>query len=298
MHCCAKPNLLQKRTVLVVGGGNGIGYCLTETLLNKTADHVISCDIDIDSSLSTLHHQFASNRFNIAYMDVTDTSSIQSCIDTIINTHQISFIDRVVICCGLFNGYPLLEISEKQFVNTIHVNVVGVWRVIKCLYSNHLLKYSRSVDKQHDRNDNSRVIIVSSEAACSHIVPFGEPYSLSKSCLQDLCRTLKIELSTVNMDVITINPGAVSTNLLNKMQKTFARANKNSTFATACELTIKCKDHAMKNSTCNDAQYIVDHALLYAIHCHTDIQNQNIILEGVASIIFYHTFQIKCMMPS
>eukprot|EP01084_Bolivina_argentea_P175783 304341_1 len=260
MYCCAKPNLTEKRTVLIVGGGNGIGYCLTKTLLDTTYDNIISCDIDIKSSLGKLHREHSSNRFHISYIDVTDTLSIQKCMDNIKNA-KIEYIDRIVLCCGLFNGAPLLEISEKDFTTTMNVNVIGIWRVIKLLYTNGLIKYDT------DRNNNSRIIVISSELASCHPVPFGEPYGLSKSCLQDLCRTLKIELSTINVDVITINPGAVDTQLLTVMESKFARADKNSPFTESCEFAIKCKNSARKYSSCSDTQYIVDNTLLYAIHC-------------------------------
>eukprot|EP01083_Nonionella_stella_P081736 225324_1 len=270
MYCCAKPNLDETRTVLIIGGGNGIGYCLTQTLLEKTTDNVISCDIDIKSSLQNLHHQTqqkdASNRFHISSIDVTDPVSVQKCIDYI-KTIKVARIDRVVLSCGVFKGAPLLEISDEDFISVMNVNVIGIWRVIKLLYANDLLKYTTSELEEGDRNDNSRIIILSSEMAFCHIVPFAEPYALSKSCLQDLCRTLKIELSTINIDVITINPGSVDTKLLKAAVGRYKGLDKTSPFVEPYELTLKTKQDLLANFKVSECQYIVDNALLYAVHC-------------------------------
>ena len=270
MHhlCCVRPNLKETRHVLIIGGGNGIGYCLTKTLLETTNDRVISCDIDLDSSLKPLHNELSQNndsRFHIHPIDVTQRDSIQKCIGHITGL-GITYIDRVVICCGIYNGAPLLEISENAFTSTFNVNVIGIWRVIKMLWTNQLLKYHDDWNL-NDKNDNSRVIVISSETATSHPMPFGEPYGITKNCLQNLCRTLKIELSTIGIDVVTINPGAVQTQLLNDMESRFARSGKDSPFREACALSIQCKDTVMKYSTVHNAQYIVDNALLWAIHC-------------------------------
>eukprot|EP01083_Nonionella_stella_P134108 408021_1 len=136
MYCCAKPNLDETRTVLIIGGGNGIGYCLTQTLLEKTTDNVISCDIDIKSSLQNLHHQTqqkdASNRFHISSIDVTDPVSVQKCIDYI-KTIKVARIDRVVLSCGVFKGAPLLEISDEDFISVMNVQVQRTFsNVVEC----------------------------------------------------------------------------------------------------------------------------------------------------------------------
>ncbi len=91
------------------------------------------------------------------------------------------------------------------------------------------------------------------------------------------------------MDVITINPGAVDTQLLTVMESKFARANKNSPFIEPCEFSMKCKNAAMKYSTCSDTQYIVDNAII-------NIQNRNIILVELGLIIFNHIFLISSMI--
>ena len=141
-----------------------------------------------------------------------------------------------------------MEISDKNFTNTFNVNIIGIWRVCKLLYTNKLLNYSNK-----NKNDNSRIIIISSEMASCHIVPFGEPYGITKSCLQNICRTLKIELSTIGIDVITINPGAVNTQLLKHTQQRFAKyRDKDSPFKQSCDLSLKLKDKILKYSSCSE----------------------------------------------
>ena len=57
-----------------------------------------------------------------------------------------------------------------------------------------------------------------------------------KVSLQFLCRTLRMELNHLGIQVITVNPGAVETPLLEKTEREFATTNEDSPFHIVCNL--------------------------------------------------------------
>ena len=85
--------------------------------------------------------------------------------------------------------------------------------------------------------------------------------------MQNLCRVLKIELSTIDIDVVTINPGAVKTGLL-KETRNIGSCKKDSLFKIPSKMTILSSKMILKTSFESTPKIIIDKCVMNVILCH------------------------------
>lgn len=187
--------------VLITGAAHGLGKAMALFFASK-GDTVIACDIDQqaldDLSLKKNIHTF--------YMDVTDKESIIKVVLEV--TKQFGHVDCLINNAGIYLGGPLTEINDEEFLNILKVNIYGPFLVTKHFFP--LLK------------NNGRIINISSEVARISF-PFNGPYSMTKHAMKAFSDALRRELLSFNIPVISIQLGAVKTDLLNATVKQFEK---------------------------------------------------------------------------
>ncbi len=109
-------------------------------------------------------------------------------------------LDALISIAGVFVMDSFIEIPEEKLAHMIDVNLMGVYRVNKAFLP--LLK------------KNGRVIITTSELAGQKPLPFNGIYAMTKTALQCYADSLRLELSLLGINVITIKPGAFDTNMV------------------------------------------------------------------------------------
>ena len=95
---------------------------------------------------------------------------------------------------------PLGHISERDWTETIEVNLTANWRLI------------RTLDPLLRRAEAGRVIFVTSGAARNCRAYWG-PYSVSKAALEALAKTYAAETARTAMRVNLVNPGPTRTRM-------------------------------------------------------------------------------------
>mmetsp|Transcript_99110 Transcript_99110/g.121322 ORF Transcript_99110/g.121322 Transcript_99110/m.121322 type:complete len:345 (-) Transcript_99110:62-1096(-) len=303
MLCCKRKKIKSNDNdneisyVIVVGGGNGMGLETVIQLLLHTNFIVFVGDID-NNGLNKLKMNYNKykRRLYTFVLDITDKESINNFVrklnavrikSNIVNNKNngnkkycnISpYCYRLIISVGIFIGKPILELSYKEFSHILNVNVIGIWNVIQLMYKHDIFQHKmNSIDNSYDPNNNTRIIVFSSEVAFTHPVPFGEPYRFSKETLQNLCRVLRIELSTIDIDVVTINPGAVKTGLL-KETRNIGSCKKDSLFKIPSKMTILSSKMILKTSFESTPKIIIDKCVMNVILCHRNqLRNINCI---------------------
>ena len=179
------------KTVLVTGGASGMGKAVCECLA-ENGYFVYSLDIN----------KCEINNKNIKQIvaDVTDMASLQKAYEEI--SKETEQLDAIINFAGIIIMNSLIEISEQEFVKIFNVNLFGAYRVNKTFIP-LIMK------------NKGKIIVTTSELAPNKILPFNSIYSVSKKALDAYAEGLRMELGLLGIDVITLRPGAVKTELIN-----------------------------------------------------------------------------------
>ena len=108
-------------------------------------------------------------------------------------------IDILVCNAGIYKRNKFLDIEEKQWDETMRINLKGSFNICK-----HSIPYMK---------DGGKIIFISSQLALkgsSH----GADYAASKAGLLGLMRSLAIELASKKINVNAIAPGTIDTDLI------------------------------------------------------------------------------------
>lgn len=192
---------LLDKVVVVTGAGSGIGRALA---LNLAAQNCRLALTDIDeeglqqtAELLGLEH----NRLFTAVIDVSDKSAMQQLADDVFS--KFAQVDVVINnagtnCSGYFETVDF-SLMEK----VIEVNLWGV------IYgSRFFLPYLR-------QRPQATLVNV---ASLNSMIPFptNGPYNISKYAVLGLNETLMVELADTPINVLSVHPGAIKTNLNRK----------------------------------------------------------------------------------
>ena len=109
-------------------------------------------------------------------------------------------IDAIINMAGIYDLNSLIEMSEEEFIRIFDVNVFAVYRMNKTFVP--LLK------------DGGMVLLISSELAPLHPLPFTGIYGITKATVEKYAASLRMELQLLGKKVVVVRPGAVSTPLL------------------------------------------------------------------------------------
>jgi 2,3-dihydro-2,3-dihydroxybenzoate dehydrogenase len=121
------PNEFTGKIVLVTGAAQGIGAAVAQAFSEQGA-RVAAVDVQ-KPAIDT----FASNQTNHGYdvtaypLDVTDSTAVQQTIAQI--EQQLGPIDILVHAAGVLRMGPIVSYSDADWVNTLGVNLSGVFHV-------------------------------------------------------------------------------------------------------------------------------------------------------------------------
>lgn len=181
-----------KKTVIVTGGASGMGRAVVSHLAEK-GYFVYSLDINRSGEQND-------NICEIT-VDVCSQESIDKAYEVI--SKQTDEIFAVINFAGIIMMNSLVEITEEDFIKIFNVNLFGAYRINKTFLP-LILK------------NKGKIIVTTSELAPNKIIPFNSIYSISKKALDAYAEGLRMELSLLGIKVITLRPGAVSTNMIDK----------------------------------------------------------------------------------
>lgn len=166
------------KTVLITGGGSGIGLALSKLLSEK--GYGVIC-------LDTMYSEFIPGVSQYE-VDVSDAAALQKTLNT------IPEVDILVNNAGIMRRGTLLESSEEDFDNLFRINVKGAWLV---------LKYAPLAV-------NGMLVQMSSGHALKLVADPGL-YTLTKQCTATLAQVYG--LTRKDITIKTLFPGPVDTPL-------------------------------------------------------------------------------------
>ncbi len=186
------------RTVVVTGGGSGIGRATsTRAALDGAAVAVV--DRHYDNAEQTAAMIRAAGGAACAYRcDVADDTAVA---DTVASVNaELGRISGVVTAAGIFHGpdlRPAHEVSVDDFLTVLRVNLVGTFAVIK-----HALPYLVA-------GGGAIVTIASTAAIRGH--GYGAGYTASKGGVDALTRLLAVQYGPQGVRANCVCPGGVDT---------------------------------------------------------------------------------------
>ncbi|KAF9266156.1 oxidoreductase [Marasmius fiardii PR-910] len=148
------------------------------------------------SSMSSLDGH---SRIKKLVVDVTNDESVQKAIEEIYGTE--GRIDIVVSNAGVGCTGPVLDITVEHARRTFDTNVFGLMRVVNNI-----------VPRMAERRSGLVVVIGSVRSEVS--TPFTGVYSSSKAAVRTYTETLSMECQPLGINVMLINPGSVTSNIV------------------------------------------------------------------------------------
>lgn len=179
------------KTILITGTSSGIGNAMAKFLLDKGWKVYATARNEAD--LEELKKLGASTM----ELDVTNQDTIDKVISFI--TEESGKLDAVINNAG-FGLFGVFEyISDEMARKQLETNVLGLAKVVRSTLP--LLRNSGA----------GRIVNISSIAGIVSL-PLGAWYSVSKFAVEAISDSLRMELVSQNIKVISIQPGPVSSN--------------------------------------------------------------------------------------
>jgi len=190
---------VQGKTIVVTGGGSGMGREMTLLLLKKGA-RVAAIDINEVTLKETASLAGAQqDRLTIHVVDITDREAIMALPDQVIQAHGA--VDGVINNAGIIQHF--VRINELDFKEIEHVFDVNFWGMVNVTkaFLPHLLKRPEAC------------IVNTSSMGGFLPVPGQTAYGASKAAVSLFTDGLHSELLDTHVRVTAVFPGATATNI-------------------------------------------------------------------------------------
>ena len=204
-------NRFTDRTVVVTGGGGGIGTAVCTSFAEEGAK-VAVLDRDESAAASTAQAITDAGGTAIAIgCDITERSSVDAGIDHV--NRELGSIDALVNNAGWDLFVPFVDTQPEDWSRLIDINLIGA------LHMHHAV-IPRMID-----NGGGRIVNVSSDAA--RVGSSGEAvYAACKAGMVALSKTLAREHSRHNITFNVVCPGPTDTALLTTVTDAAANPEK------------------------------------------------------------------------
>ncbi len=189
---------LSSKTIVITGGGSGIGRALTLAALSRGA-RVAAVDLRAEGLKETAALANAGDRLSTHVADITDRAAVAALPDAVAKAH--GGIDGLINNAGVIQPFvPVSDLTLDQIDRLMTINLTGPINVTKAFLPVLLAR-----PEAHIANVSSM----------GGFIPFpGQTiYSAAKAAVKLLTEGLYAELLDTNVGVSVIMPGAVATNI-------------------------------------------------------------------------------------
>jgi NAD(P)-dependent dehydrogenase (short-subunit alcohol dehydrogenase family) len=192
---------LDKRVAVVTGAASGIGRATAQALAAKGC-HLAIADIDetgLAQTARTITGLGLGRELSTHLVDVADKQRMQAFVDEVIAAHGRAHI--VVNNAGVTTTAKLEEHSLEDFEWVVGINFWGV--VYGCKF---FLPHLQAAGWGAFVNISSLFGLTG--------VPKQSSYCATKFAVRGFSESLAIELANENIDVLSVHPGGIRTNIV------------------------------------------------------------------------------------
>lgn len=202
-------------TVFITGASQGIGKVLAQNLKDK--------GYKVIGSSTSKEHIVSDIR--LLELNLLDKKSVESCVERLKELSKI--VDIVVLNASVgFNPESVLNIKNKDLEDLYFVNVFNNIALFKLLLASFRLK---------------KVIFIGSIMANIPLAYYA-PYASAKSSFELLAKALRIELSSLGVEVGVVSPNLTSTDFISNRKNVGIRQDFRSSYIK--DLNVNSLKHA------------------------------------------------------
>ena len=188
--------IMKDKVILVTGANRGIGLDIIKRL--DSDGYTVIGTSRTDDGADIISQEIKNSNGKGLKMDVTDQESINSAIKKIQDEYGTLY--GLVNNAGITNDNLLMRMTEEQWLSVIETNLTSIYRVTK------------SIIKDMMKARNGRIVNIGSIVGM--MGNSGQSnYSASKSGLLGFTKSLARELSSRNINVNSISPGFIDTDM-------------------------------------------------------------------------------------
>ncbi|GAB5453758.1 MAG: SDR family oxidoreductase [Halioglobus sp.] len=192
--------VLAGKTVLITGGGTGIGKGCAALLADAGA-RVTICGPDVEvlgAAVAELEQANPQREIAAVHCDVTEEALVAQAVEAAANGGALD-----VALANAGTGFPgsLLHLEKEHWMVPLGINLLG---------TAFTLKHAALNMKQHGGGS----IITMSSVASQRQTKYMGAYGVSKAAIDELTRTAAAELGQFNIRVNGIRPGFIQTEVL------------------------------------------------------------------------------------
>lgn len=182
---------MQQKTILITGCSSGIGYDAALSLSQRGHWVVASCRKEEDTK------KLKALGLKVVHMDINDSQSITKAFEEVLAMTS-GRLDVLINNAGYGQAGALEDVSREALRTQFETNVFG------------LMDLTRLAIPVMRQQGQGRIINVSSILGLISM-PFRGAYNASKYAVEGLSDTLRLELKSSGIQVITIEPGPIET---------------------------------------------------------------------------------------
>lgn len=189
---------LTGKTIVVTGGGTGLGYSIAEVLLAYGAKVLIAGRREdvLKKAVEQLGANCSYRVFDLAQLD-----NIPAFVKSV--QEELGTIDVLVNNAGVNLKKEFLDVTDADFESVIRINQQAAFAM------------AREFSREMIARKNGSIIMISSMAA-KYGIPKVIAYSAAKSAIEGMTRAMAVELSPNGVRVNCIAPGFIETDMSGK----------------------------------------------------------------------------------
>ena len=187
------------KTVFITGASSGIGAALAEYYASQGA--MLGLVARREDVLEQLRQRLPNaGRHKVYALDVTDHAALAAAASDFIRV--VGVVNIVIANAGISIG-TMSEFAEDlpMFARVMETNVLATVATF-APFITHM--------KQHAQQEDCRLVGIGSVAGVRGL-PGAEAYSASKAAVISYCESLRVELRSSRIRVVTIAPGYIDT---------------------------------------------------------------------------------------